>query len=174
MIISDRTNGVQKKDGQTSGEHTKPEQINTLPAYTRCDVANVGFGPVGIVLSALLAQRDLEVIVVEKHSNRCHLSRAGHFDGESMRIFQRLGVAADLELRAQTGLSYGFLTADLEPLQHIATGEDGSGWKKDYLCPLTEIEDVVVAKALQLGVQVYMGVCAEGYIQTGERAMLTV
>ena len=169
MTTSAHTNGE-----HINGEHTNGESFVTPPAYTKCDVAIAGFGPVGIVLSALLAQRGLKVVAVEKHPNRYHLSRAGHIDGEIMRIFQRLGVATDLELRAQTVGSYGFLTADLEPLQRIVTGEDGSGWKRDYLCPSTEIEEVVVARALQLGVQVYMGVTAEAYTQKGDRALMTV
>ena len=150
------------------------ECVDVLPAHATCDVAIAGFGPVGIILSALLAQRGLQVIAVEKHPSRFHLSRAGHIDGEIMRIFQRLGVARDIELRSQTGLSYGFMTADLKTIQQIVTGEDGSGWKKDYLCPSTEIEHIVVARALQLGAQVYMGMTAEAYTEKNGRALLTV
>ena len=60
------------------------------------DVAIVGYGPVGQVLSALLAGQGHRVCVVERHTQLYALPRAFRFDGEAMRIFQRLGIADEL------------------------------------------------------------------------------
>jgi len=75
---------------------------STLPAHTTCDVAIVGYGPVGMTFAALLAQYGLKVIVVERFPQRYAQSRAGHFDGETMRTFQRIGIAESIELIARS------------------------------------------------------------------------
>jgi 2-polyprenyl-6-methoxyphenol hydroxylase-like FAD-dependent oxidoreductase len=61
-----------------------------------CDVAIVGYGPVGQVLAGLLAQDGHTVTVVERHRDLYGMPRAIRFDGEVMRMFQRLGVVDDI------------------------------------------------------------------------------
>ena len=177
MSESNQTNGTKGTNGVNGTNGTNGSNglhADSAPSYMTCDVAIVGFGPVGTVLAALLAQRGLKVIAFEKYPNRYHLSRAGHIDGEVMRIFQRLGVATDLEMRSQTGLSYEFLTPDLVSIQKIVTGTSCSGWKQSYLCPSTQIEAIANARAVELGVRVYMGMTAEAYKEENGRAQLTV
>nr|MBP6547144.1 FAD-dependent monooxygenase [Phenylobacterium sp.] len=58
-----------------------------------CDVLVVGLGPVGAVLTALLAQRGVRTLAIEKDTTVYPLPRAVHFDHETMRLFQQLGVA---------------------------------------------------------------------------------
>jgi flavin-dependent dehydrogenase len=63
---------------------------------TRCDVLVIGGGPAGSTISALLAQRGRDVVLLEKSRHpRFHI-------GESllpfnMPLFERLGVAAEIE-----------------------------------------------------------------------------
>ena len=57
------------------------------------DVLVVGLGPVGSALTALLAQRGVKVIALDKDVSPYPLPRAVHFDHEIMRIFQQLGIA---------------------------------------------------------------------------------
>jgi 2-polyprenyl-6-methoxyphenol hydroxylase-like FAD-dependent oxidoreductase len=90
-----------------------------------------------------------------------------------MRIFQRLGVALEIELLAQTGLTYEFLSADLKALQRIKTGEDGSAWKKDYLCSSVDIETIVDSSARELGVQVLKGMTVDSFQDHGKYATIT-
>ena len=63
---------------------------------TRCDVLVIGGGPAGSTISALLAQRGRDVVLLEKSRHpRFHI-------GESllpfnMPLFERLGVAKEIE-----------------------------------------------------------------------------
>ena len=61
-----------------------------------CDVAIVGFGPVGATLANLLALQGLRVLVFEREAEVYRLPRAVHFDGECMRVFQAVGIADEL------------------------------------------------------------------------------
>ena len=140
----------------------------------RCDVLVVGNGPVGMTCAALLAQRGLEVIAVERHPQRYSLSRAGHLDGETMRTLQRLGVADAIELVAQPMLDWELVTAEREVLAHITMGDDGSGWRTDYLSHQPEIEAILDARARELGVRVQMGVTAEAIDQSADGVATTV
>lgn len=140
----------------------------------QCDVAVVGYGPVGQTMSALLKLGGLSVVAVEKHTNRYHLSRAGHFDGEIMRIWQRLGVAKELELLAQVVTQMSLVTGDLEVLLNRKIDRPSSGWREGYLCPSTQIEDVVSARAEQLGVSVLMGTTCTGLEERDGSVLLTV
>ncbi len=147
---------------------------STLPAHTTCDVAIVGYGPVGMTFAALLAQYGLKVIVVERFPQRYAQSRAGHFDGETMRTFQRIGIAESIELIARPMLQWSFVTAEMEILANIKLGEGGAGWKDSYLSYQPEIEEVFDARARELGVRVYMGMTAEKLQQNTDSATLTV
>jgi len=144
------------------------------PAHTTCDVAIVGYGPVGMISAALLAQHGLNVVVVERFPQRYALSRAGHFDGETMRTFQGLGIAESIELIARPMLQWSFVTAKMEILAHIKLGEGGAGWKDSYLSYQPEIEEVFDARCRELGVRVYMGLTAEKLEQSPDSATLTV
>ena len=68
------------------------------PEHLTCDVLVVGYGPVGMISAALLAQLGVDVIAVERYPDRYKFHRAGHLDGETMRTFQRLGIAEDAPL----------------------------------------------------------------------------
>ena len=79
----------------------------SCPPNLSCDVAVVGYGPVGMVVSILLAQRGLSVIVVDRFRERYKLPRAGHFDSETLRTFQQMGIANEIELIARTNVGVG-------------------------------------------------------------------
>lgn len=58
-----------------------------------CDVAIVGFGPVGAVAAALLGQAGLSVHVCDRMRDVHAIPRAIALDHEIMRVFQQIGVA---------------------------------------------------------------------------------
>ena len=72
------------------------------------DVAIVGYGPTGATLANLLAQCDLSVVVIERNEEIYHLPRAVHFDDETMRIFQTVGVSKSLskKIRVNPGMHF--------------------------------------------------------------------
>lgn len=154
-------------------QHDSPlEPLHREPLH--CDVTVVGYGPVGMVTAALLALEGLDVVVVERFPERFGLPRAGHLDGETMRTFQRIGVAAAVELIARPMLQWELVTAEREVLASIRLGEAGSGWKADYLCYQPELEDILDARVRQLGVRVLTGATVAGIDQDSQGASVTI
>ena len=72
------------------------------------DVAIVGYGPTGATLANLLAQCGVRVVVIERNVAMYHLPRAVHFDDETMRIFQTVGVSDSLreKIRVNPGMRF--------------------------------------------------------------------
>src|ERR1039457_1389797 len=60
------------------------------------DIAIVGYGPAGASLANILERQGRSVILIEQFAQSYLLPRATHLDGESMRILQSAGIAADL------------------------------------------------------------------------------
>ncbi|NED93531.1 bifunctional 3-(3-hydroxy-phenyl)propionate/3-hydroxycinnamic acid hydroxylase, partial [Streptomyces sp. SID11233] len=89
-------------------------------AAPRHDVAIVGFGPVGQILSLLLGRAGYDVVVLERWPAPYDLPRAVHFDHEIGRIFQAAGVGE--QVRSVTDPVpdfYEWQNADREPLVKI-------------------------------------------------------
>jgi 3-(3-hydroxy-phenyl)propionate hydroxylase len=68
------------------------------------DVAIVGYGPTGAGLANLLGQAGLAVAVFEREAAIHPLPRAIHFDGEVMRVFQSMGLKAQVETVSRPGM----------------------------------------------------------------------
>jgi len=145
-----------------------------LPEHMTCDVLVVGYGPVGMTCAALLAHYGLDVIAVERHQERYKLHRAGHLDGEIMRVFQRLGVAEAVELASQPLTAMELRSASGEVLTTVEPGESGSGWRSDYLAYQPEYEAAIDGRGRELGVRVLMGVTAESVTQDASLARTVV
>ena len=148
------TTGVNESSASADAS-TRP-----LPPHMSCDVAIVGYGPVGMIIGTLLAERGRSVIVVERFPTRYDLPRAGHFDSETMRTFQNLGFAESIELIARPMLQWHLVTAEMELLATIKLGEGGGGWKESYLTYQPEFEKIFDARARELGVRVFMDTTA--------------
>jgi 3-(3-hydroxy-phenyl)propionate hydroxylase len=99
------------------------------------DVIVLGCGPVGATLANLLAQQGVRALVLEREASVYHLSRAGHFDAEVMRVFQGIGIAQDLEKTTQVTHASRFVDADgallLESRRRLEKGRHG--WCSDYM-----------------------------------------
>ena len=68
---------------------------------TDFDVAIVGYGPVGAMTALQLADAGVSVVLVDRGTEILDIPRAVGIDGESMRSFQRLGMAEEVEAIVQ-------------------------------------------------------------------------
>lgn len=168
MLVTQARTGVEP--GRSPGMRTAAE----LPARSSCDVAIVGYGPVAMTLAAMLAGSGLSVMIVERWPERYKLPRAGHFDGETLRTFQRMGIANEVEVLARPVIQWDLVTADKEVLASIKLGEANAGWKESYILPQPEFEEILQPRLNDLGIGIYMGTTATGVDQDAERVRLTV
>lgn len=140
------------------------------------DVAIVGYGPVGQVLGALLAGRGHRVCVIERFAQVYPLPRAIRFDGEVMRIFQRLGIVEEIRDELVENDHYPWFGADGELIVDIDTSRPHpSGWRNDYAFYQPAVEQALdrVAKA-QPTLEVRHGWACEDLVQHEDHVALTV
>ncbi|HYB99845.1 MAG TPA: bifunctional 3-(3-hydroxy-phenyl)propionate/3-hydroxycinnamic acid hydroxylase [Candidatus Limnocylindrales bacterium] len=108
------------------------------------DVAIVGYGPVGQVLSILLGQHGWRVGVFEKQPLPYPLPRAAHFDHEVARILQACGLGADLPRLTEPADIYEWTNASGQTLLRIGTAGDGlSGWPEANMFSQPALEDAL-------------------------------
>jgi 3-(3-hydroxy-phenyl)propionate hydroxylase len=106
------------------------------------DVLIIGLGPTGAALANLLGAMGLDTLVIDREPGLIDLPRAVHFDGEVMRVFQNMGLAASLEphLRPSSGMQYvnaqGLLMLERKP----AAAQGPHGWATNYLFHQPDLE----------------------------------
>ncbi|WP_052424587.1 bifunctional 3-(3-hydroxy-phenyl)propionate/3-hydroxycinnamic acid hydroxylase [Streptomyces fulvoviolaceus] len=132
----------------------------TEPKAHTYDVAVVGFGPVGQMLSLLLAGAGHDVLVLERWPEPYDLPRAVHFDDEIGRIFQAAGVGE--QVRAVTEPvpdHYEWRNRDGDALLRIDwSGTGPSGWPTANFFSQPDLEAVLTsAVAEQSGVTLLRG-----------------
>lgn len=120
-------------------------QMTPSAGDTVYDVAVVGYGPAGATLANLLALRGLKVLVLEREADIYRLPRAIHFDGESMRVFQTLGIADELEPKLVVAPGMRFVNAAGNILlDWKRPTEIGSqGWRPSYRFHQPELEELL-------------------------------
>jgi 2-polyprenyl-6-methoxyphenol hydroxylase-like FAD-dependent oxidoreductase len=97
------------------------------------EVAVVGYGPVGMVIAALLGRRGHRVVVLERYPGLYNLPRAGVFDDETMRTFATLGIAEQILPKLKAPQRYWFQNDAGERLMEFDLAEFGrSGWAEMY------------------------------------------
>ena len=109
------------------------------------DVAIVGLGPVGATLALLLTQAGLSITVLEREAKPYPLPRAVHFDDEVMRVFQTIGIAADV--LPSTCLSPGMLFVDADGRCMLDWSRPATigpqGWHESYRFHQPDLERVL-------------------------------
>ena len=112
-----------------------------------CDVAIIGFGPVGAALANLLAKDGLTVVAFDREAQPYALPRAVHFDDEIMRVFQTIGLAD--AIAPSTNLSPGMRFIDaqgrlvLDWSRPAAIGPHG--WHTSYRFHQPDLERILRA-----------------------------
>ncbi|HUO04124.1 MAG TPA: bifunctional 3-(3-hydroxy-phenyl)propionate/3-hydroxycinnamic acid hydroxylase [Candidatus Binataceae bacterium] len=98
------------------------------------DVLIAGLGPVGAALAALLGKWGVSAIAAEREKEVYRLPRAAHFDHEIMRLFQQLGIAAEIRDSVRVLPAYEFRNASGEKLLRfdLTASRTPSGWARSY------------------------------------------
>lgn len=119
------------------------------------DVILVGYGPTAAILANLLGSYGWRVDVVERALDVYDLPRAVHFDAEVMRIFQRLGLAEEIEAQTQRVRGMDLLNASGAVLaRYAAPAVPGpQGWYEGYMFHQPDLE-----RTLRQGVRRYPNV----------------
>ena len=108
------------------------------------DVVQVGYGPVGQAMAALLGRRGHRVAVFERQASLYGLPRVGGVDHEIMRILQSLGVAGEFEARTYPARGFDFLSAAGKTLLRLDWNHTGeSGWDLRLQVFQPDLEDAL-------------------------------
>jgi 2-polyprenyl-6-methoxyphenol hydroxylase-like FAD-dependent oxidoreductase len=134
------------------------------------DVAIVGAGPSGLVLSVLLGQLGRSVIVLEQWPAPYTLPRAVHFDDEVGRILQSCGIGDDVRAVSEPAEVYEWRNAAGTTLLRFGRiGTGASGWPFSSMFCQPELEAVIAARAESLPtVEICRGVEVSALTQDGD------
>lgn len=96
------------------------------------DVAIIGYGPTGLALAYWLGSAGHNVVVIERWSDLYTLPRAGHVDGEVMRLFQRMGIAEPIAADSSITRHTVIRDADGARMATIPAEPSNQGWWSHY------------------------------------------
>ncbi len=141
-----------------------------------CDVAIIGYGPMGQVLSLLLGEKGYRVAVFERWPNLYPMPRAVHYDHEIARIFQGAGIAEALTSVVEPGGVYEWRNTRGEALLSFDWSEQGvSGWPSSTVFSQPQLEAILDVKVKALPtVTVYQGWAVEHVEQTQDAVRLQI
>lgn len=113
-----------------------------VPAKT-FDVAVIGYGPTGLALACWLGAAGHRTVMIERWPDLYTLPRAGHVDGEIMRLFQKLGVAESIAEDSSVVGPVRVRDADGDVLGTIPPEECKQGWAAHYSLYQPNLERVL-------------------------------
>jgi len=118
------------------------------------DVLQIGYGPVGQTMAALLGKTGQSVAVFERWPSTFSLPRAAAFDHEIMRVLQGISCTDKIEEKVVPFINYHWVNANRDILLKIPYGGTAaSGWENGYLMYQPDVE-----KALDEAVRSYSNV----------------
>ena len=139
------------------------------------DVALVGFGPVGQLLSILLGQRGWRVAALERWPGAYPLPRAVHFDHEIARVLQSAGVADRLAGKTETAPIYEWRNAAGDVLLRFGRekGTGFSGWPDSNMFSQPDLERILEERAREIAAVTVKRSCeVVGLRQTRDEVLL--
>jgi 2-polyprenyl-6-methoxyphenol hydroxylase-like FAD-dependent oxidoreductase len=111
------------------------------------DVIQIGMGPVGLTMAALLGQAGHSTTVVERHEGLYGLPRAGHIDHEIVRILQSVDSEGPTLEDSYPTVEYVWVNRDGELLLEFDWGAKGiSGYNSDYMQYQPVLEDALASR----------------------------
>jgi 3-(3-hydroxy-phenyl)propionate hydroxylase len=141
-----------------------------------CDVIVAGLGPVGAAVAALLSQKGHSVIALDREMQLYPLPRAVGFDGDIMRIFQRMGLADEVGKHIRFSPYYDFVSADGKLLLSYDRSNGGhpSGWLQNVTFYQPAIEQALRAEILSSGRgDIFLGYTFESLAQDEDGVSVT-
>jgi 2-polyprenyl-6-methoxyphenol hydroxylase-like FAD-dependent oxidoreductase len=109
------------------------------------DIIQIGLGPVGLTMAALIGQSGHTATVVERQPNLYGLPRAGHIDHEIVRILQSVGADGPVMADCYPTTEYLWVNNDGETLLEFDWGAKGiSGYNSDYMQYQPVLEDALL------------------------------
>ncbi|MDX3894707.1 bifunctional 3-(3-hydroxy-phenyl)propionate/3-hydroxycinnamic acid hydroxylase [Pusillimonas sp.] len=138
------------------------------------DVAVVGMGPVGAVLTALLGKYGLDVINIEKDPEVFPLPRAAHIDHTGLRTIQETGCLDEILAEVIRNTRLDLLNADLELLSRIPAGQRSvSGLPTSVYFYQPEFDRTLRKAAMRFpSVTVRTGVCMTSIDQHADQGVV--
>ena len=119
--------------------------MNDTPSPATFDVIIVGRGPVGSTLANLLGLCGVRTLVLEREAKAYHLPRAVHFDDESMRVFQTIGLSE--AILPYTILSPGMRFVDADGCLVVDWQRSAEltpmGWHQSYRFHQPDLEEIL-------------------------------
>src|SRR4051812_9562362 len=111
------------------------------------DVVQVGMGPVGLTMAALVGQAGHTIAVLERHEGMYGLPRAGHIDHEIVRILQSLDCEGPVLADSYPTLDYRWVNGAGETLLEFDWGAKAvSGYNSDYMQYQPVLEDALASR----------------------------
>jgi resorcinol 4-hydroxylase (NADPH) len=110
----------------------------------KLDVAIVGYGPVGQATAIMLGRLGHRVGVFERWPRLYPRPRAVHYDDEIARVFQHLGIAAQLSQITEPATAYEWRNAEGQTL--LVLGQSGpgiSGWPSATMFTQPDLERIL-------------------------------
>lgn len=141
------------------------------------DVAVVGLGPVGAILSALLGRSGINTVVFDKADDIFPLPRAISFDHEIMRVLQNLGLAEIMRpyVVAYPPTEYRGVGGKLIARYESVPPPYPQGWQPGFMFKQPPFERAIRESLADLpGVEVRLCTALEGLRQHEEHVELKV
>ena len=112
------------------------------------DICIVGYGPTGATLANLIAQCGLSVVVIEREPEMYQLPRAVHFDGETMRVFQSIGIANQLSKKVRINPGMRFVDQQKSVILNWPRPQEigSQGWHASYRLHQPDLEQLLREK----------------------------
>ena len=141
-----------------------------------CDVAIIGYGPTGQMLSLLLGEKGYRVAVFERWPTLYPQPRAVHYDHEIARVFQAAGIGEALASVVESGGVYEWRNAKGETLLSFDWSEQSvSGWPSSTMFPQPQLEAILDSSVKTLPtVTVHQGWAVEQVEQTQDAVQLQI
>ena len=139
------------------------------------DVAIVGYGPVGQMAAILLGRTGYSVVALERWPSLYPRPRAVHYDDEVARIFQRAGIADQLEAITEPATTYRWENASGQTLMMLDRSKPGpSGWPAATMFSQPQLERLLdeTTKAIPC-VEVLQGWEVTDVTDRGEQVLLS-